>query len=116
MLMYIQLSPSAIPVAIEVPFDGYADHMLTTVVVMMLICVAGAFNPGTLMCCAYNLLPRFITLGGTIIITVTTMSPYHIAVANPCGIHAGCYIVNSDPALTNSPLGPILVPKQHPSA
>jgi len=64
--------------------------MLTTIVVMMVICVAGAFNPGTLMCCAFNLLPRFIALGGIITITVTAMSLNYIAVANPCGIHAGC--------------------------
>ncbi|KAH7269320.1 uncharacterized protein BKA55DRAFT_4941 [Fusarium redolens] len=54
MLMYVQLSPSAISVAIDISFDGYADHMFITIVVMMMISVAGAFNSGTLMCSAFD--------------------------------------------------------------
>lgn len=111
MFLYIQSSPSVIPVAIEVPFNGYADHMLITIVVMMAICAAVAFNPGTLMRCASHLLPRFMFFVGTIVIAVTAMSPHRIAVTNPRGIDVGCNIVNSDTALTNSPLGTILVLK-----
>lgn len=116
MLLYIESSPSVIPVAIEVSFDGCADHMLTTVVVMMLVCAAGAFNPGTLMCCAFYLFAMFnffvhYIFVGTVIIAGTAMSPHRIAVTNPRGVDVGCYVVNSQPALANSPLGPILVPK-----
>lgn len=85
--------------------------MLITIVVMMAICAAAAFNPGTLMRCASHLLPRFMFFVETIIIAVTAMSPHHIAVANPRGIDVGGYLVNSDAALTNSRLGTILVPK-----